>query len=365
MRRIILALVLVLLSTGGAAAQTPREKHYLYVVVPGIRNYLEFGGAGILVYDMDNGHKLLKRIRTPASAQAKPKNIKGVCASPVTGRLYFTDLTDLYCVDLRTEKTLWQKALPDGCDRMSITPDGKILYVPSLEKDHWNVVNAESGEVITRIRTDNRAHNTVGALDGSRMYLGGIKLPTLFVADAKTHEVVKKVGTFGGGIRPFTVNAAQTRAYVNVNELLGFEVADLQTGKLLHRVQVEGFKEGDVKRHGCPSHGVGLTPDETEVWCCDAANQQMHIFDNTVSPPRQVASVKVREQPGWITFSLDGRYAYPSTGEVIDTKTRRIVDTLSDEEGHEVHSEKIVEVVFADGTVIRVGDQFGLGRKGK
>ena len=35
---------------------------YLYVVVPGIRNLLEFGGAGILVYDIDNDHKFVKRI---------------------------------------------------------------------------------------------------------------------------------------------------------------------------------------------------------------------------------------------------------------------------------------------------------------
>ena len=69
-----------------AAAQAPqkKERHYLYVVAPGIRNYLEFGGAGILVFDMDNGHKFVKRIETPASQAAKPDNIKGVCASAAT-----------------------------------------------------------------------------------------------------------------------------------------------------------------------------------------------------------------------------------------------------------------------------------------
>ena len=32
----------------------------------------------------------------------------------------------------------------------------------------------------------------------------------------------------------------------------------------------------------------------------------------------------MRDQPGWITFSLDGKHAYPSTGEVIDIATRKI-----------------------------------------
>ena len=80
-------------------------------------------------------------------------------------------------------------------------------------------------------------------------------------------------------------------------------------------------------------------------------------------PPRQVATVKLRDQPGWITFSLDGRLAWPSTGEVIDTKTRKIVATLTDETGRAVQSEKVVEVVFKDGKVTRTGDQFGIGRR--
>jgi hypothetical protein len=79
-------------------------------------------------------------------------------------------------------------------------------------------------------------------------------------------------------------------------------------------------------------------------------------------PPRQVASIALRDQPGWITFSLDGRYAYPSTGEVIDTKSRKIVVALRDEKGREVHSEKVVEIVFQSGVPVRAGDQFGLGR---
>ena len=43
------------------------ERHLLYVVVPGIRNYLEFGGAGILVFDRDQDFQFVKRIATPAS----------------------------------------------------------------------------------------------------------------------------------------------------------------------------------------------------------------------------------------------------------------------------------------------------------
>jgi hypothetical protein len=64
-----------------------------------------------------------------------------------------------------------------------------------------------------------------------------------------------------------------------------------------------------------------------------------------------------------VTFSIDGNYAYPSTGEVFETKSRRQVAALADEEGRQVHSEKMLEIVFRDGKPVRNGDQFGIGRR--
>ena len=245
---------------------------------------------------------------------------------------------------------------------MALSPDGRIMYLPSLEKDHWHVLDAPSGDVIAKVEPKSGAHNTVYGLDGKHAYLAGLKSPLLRVTDTTTHTISNEVGPFSSAIRPFTVNGRQTLCFVNVNGLLGFEIGDLVTGRKLHRVEVQGFAMGVPKRHGCPSHGVGLTPDEKEVWVCDAVNQRLHIFDATVMPPKQVASVAVREQPGWITFSLDGKLAYPSTGEVIDVKTRKVVTALADETGAAVHSEKLVEIHFAGDTPVRTGDQFGIGR---
>ena len=304
----------------------------------------------------------MKRIPTPESAAQRPDNMKGICACAATHRLYITTPKTLYCLDLVSEKTLWAKELPLGCDRMAITPAGRMLYVPSFERDTWNVVAGDTGDLIKVIETKSGAHNTVVSLDGARMYLGGLKSPYLFIADTKTNDVVKKVGPFGGAIRPFTVNAKQTRAFVCVNDLLGFEVGDLETGNVIQRVEVPGFAKGPVKRHGCPSHGIGLTPNENEAWVCDAHNSRIHVFDLRHSPPMLTHSLAVRDQPGWITFSLDGNWAYPSTGEVFDTATKKLVVALKDEQGRPVHSEKMLEVHFRAGVPVRVGDQFGVGR---
>src|SRR5947209_19545693 len=99
-------------------------------------------------------------------------------------------------MDLVSEEPLWEKALPQGCDRMSMTPDGKVIYVPSFEKDIWNVVDAATGDVLATIVTKSGAHNTVCGLDGTKMYLAGLKSQLLSVADTQTHQVAKPVGPF-------------------------------------------------------------------------------------------------------------------------------------------------------------------------
>ena len=224
------------------------------------------------------------------------------------------------------------------------------------------MVRAEDGEIVTKLVPNSGSHNTIIGLKGDEAYLAGLHSPFLTVASTATHEVLRNVGPFAASIRPFTVNGRQTLCFVNVNGLLGFEVGDLASGRKRFRVEVAGFEKGPTKRHGCPSHGIGLTPDEKELWLTDAHNSRMHIFDATVMPPRQVTSILLKDQPGWITFTIDGHYAYPSTGDVVDVKTRKIVAELKDENGRPVQSEKMMEIDFQDGRPVRAGDQFGLGR---
>src|SRR6476659_207349 len=65
------------------------EKRLLYVASPGIRNYVEYGGVGLLVFDIANGHRFVKRIPTfPETPGQEPENVKGIVASARTGGVY-------------------------------------------------------------------------------------------------------------------------------------------------------------------------------------------------------------------------------------------------------------------------------------
>ncbi len=132
MRRTLTALLMLstLVLTLAAARRPAAEHHFLYVAEPGIRNYVEYGGGGVLVYDIDAGYKLVRRIPSQAvPAGQAPENVKGIAASAATGRLYVTTIRRLMAFDLVTDKKLWDKEMPGGADRLASWPDGRTLYV--------------------------------------------------------------------------------------------------------------------------------------------------------------------------------------------------------------------------------------------
>lgn len=359
---ITLAAILVL-STPESKAQQ-QIHHYLFVATPGVRNYLEYGGHGLLVFDMDNGFRFVKRIPTNGLMDdGKPSNVKGIAVSSLTHCVYISTLESLQCIDLETDKILWEKKYADGCDRLSISPDGKTIYLPTLEKDDWKVVDAKTGNVLGKIVLHSGSHNTLCGQDGKKVYMEGLRSTYLAVANTSDNKIEKQVGPFANHIRPFTIDASQKFCFVNLDSLLGFEIGDLQSGKKIAHVEVAGFNQGPVKRHGCPSHGIALSPDEKEIWLADAFNQYVHIFSNNGKSMEQMKDIRLSDQPGWITFSIDGKYALPSTGEIIDADKKTIVATLVDETGARVQSEKMLEIIFNGTKFQRAGDQFGVGRK--
>src|SRR5947209_19813840 len=110
---------LLLPATSGAADEPVARR--LYVAEPGVRNYLEYGGHGLLVFDIDHGHRFVKRIPTAGlDPKGVPINVKGIVASAATGKLYISTIKQLMCIDLVTEKLNWEKTYEEGCDRMAI-----------------------------------------------------------------------------------------------------------------------------------------------------------------------------------------------------------------------------------------------------
>src|SRR6266511_5435689 len=352
----LLLLTLGLFALPSLHAADSALKRYFYLSTP---DAAQGAGAakGILVFDIDDGHRFVRRIEIPFK-----EGLRGFCGNRKRHAVYYSSTSRrLGAFDLETEKVLWERQYDVGCDRACSRPDGRKLYVPTGwwwkgTNSGFLVVDPDNGDVLKRLTAGPRAHNSIAGLDGQVVYLGTVTNFWLFrTGDDSLARRVEGVGE--SGVFPFTIDSRNRYAYICLGKHVGFDVVELQTGKVPQRV----FAGTEPIPHR--AHGAALTPDESELWISDQEGNQLFIFDATQMPPKETGHVDLTQGGhGWVTFSLDGRYAWCHTPDVIDVRTRKIVATLRDEEGGPVSGSKFIEVHFRDGKVVEMGDQSGLGR---
>ena len=346
----------LLTSAVEVSGQPAREQRLLYVAVPDSEVDVD-RSLRLLVFDIANGHRLVRRIPLwPAARADEAETVRGIAAHAPSGRVYISTTKRLAAIDLGTDRVVWEKNY-DGhcCERMAISPDGETIYAPAFGSPRWFVVHAATGELRASIGVTGWPRATIYSRDGRYVFLGAWDSPVLSVADTDRHAVVRTVGPFGGSVCPFAVNGKNTLAFANVDGLVGFEVGDLQTGLVLDRVAVADYDKAAAAPYECPSHGIAFTPGERELWVADGVRNRIHVFDAAIYPPTPVSAIELSAQPRAITFSVDGRYAYASTGEVLDTAIKKISGRLEDTGHATVSSEHLVEIDFLDGRPIRSG----------
>lgn len=344
----------------------------LYAAVPGSVAVFEAGGER---YGKPSFDFVKRIVFEPLPATQKAESIAAMMANPVTNMIYVSTRGHLYAIDLMSEKVVWKNAYEPGtcCERGGVTPDGLTLVVGSDLKNFHYVLDAKTGAVKGKIPTpmSNFNHNMNLCPDGKTDFAAPNGI-TMTIADVPTMKPIKTI-TFSDHVRVFVINHDCTKIYANLNNLLGFEIADVKTGKVIKRVEApaEMWKEkwADPSNvffgHGAPHHGIAMLPDESEIWIPDSINDQVLVFDNTGEWPvlNMQKSFKTNGNPnGWITVGLDGKYAYLTSGEVVDTKTKKVVHDLRDEYGRWMDSEKVLEMQFGDdGKLVRTVNQFSNG----
>jgi hypothetical protein len=298
-------------------------------------------------------------------------DVTGVVASTATGKLYVAYRTHsgdgmIYCLNLYQDVVLWNKAIKPGVDRLSIHPNGRLLYVPTSEyvlADFINVLDAESGEVVRQVYFSNRSHDSqfplsgplfqeTKATDGSGNYL--------YMIDPNTYAV-SRIGPYSGILGPYAVDSVSRYVVNNVYGLWGMQVADIKTGQIVSAI----IPHHSPKQVGS-IHGIGWTPDESEVWE-NGSYDDPHVYVWDMSNPmvpklEQELNRRRQNRSHWLTFNLKGDYAYiapeknsEDETEIFNTRTRRSVGLIGS-------SEDMVEIDFTDGVITRAGDQFGIGR---
>jgi hypothetical protein len=315
----------------------------------------------IHVYDIDQHHAQVKVI----SVFSCCADVRGITAAAPTHRLYVmynkNDQGHVASLDLMSDQVVWDRVLHSpGVDRGNMTPDGSTLYLPTWEDDPASpyelVIDADTGAEKARVPLPPRSHDTIVSLDGERVFME-TKSPTasMYVVDTISNEVVEVLGGYccSGVLAPFAINGTATRMVNDVSGYAGFQLADVALGRVTDSIPFAS---------GFGGHGIAWTPDESQVWVNDGGLPVVHVFDMTATPPQELQPVAVSHVPHWLTFSIDGRFAYVAgrkgtrdVTDVIDAATYQRVSSLEP-------SEDLLEVDFDGGSLVAVGNQFGIGR---
>jgi hypothetical protein len=345
----------------GAATSSPPPRS-LYAV-----NQAPDDRGSISVYDIETEHRLVKTITTVPNVG----DVRGVAVSAV-GKLYvaYQDVSGagmVYCLDIYNDTILWNKAVSPGVDRLAVHPDGQFLYVPTWEggsADYINVLDANTGDAVRKVHFSNRSHDTqyplsgpifqeTKAEDGSGNYL--------YLIDPRSYTV-SRVGPYSGILGPYAVDSTSNYAVHNVRDLWGMQVANLKTGQII-TAAIPDHPPGDAGL----LHGIGWTPDQTEVWQNSSwSDPRVYIWDmrNPVAPVlKQKLTLRSGRGSHWLTFDIKGDYGYVAPDknstdgtEIFDARTHSSVGVIGS-------SEDMLEIDFANGKISQVGDQYGIGRR--
>ena len=334
--------------------------------------------GNIEVYDIKNGHKLIRTIDVDTF------KFGGITANAQTGRLYFTqakgdhETHTINAIDLTTEQIVWQvKAMERGCekpDRLNVTPDGSALYIPCKESNKELILDASDGSTIKMLDVRGRPHNTFAGEQGKYMYMSARNYPILHIADPTDHTIVRTIKGYSSPVRPFSVNPSETYVFTSQTGLIGFGITDIRDSdpsnwKVLMEVEhtrPEKLPPYINSPHGTnpQSHGVAVRPGGNEVWFIDDHYGFLYVYDITNLPnrPTHVATVPLftdyskpwtELETRWVAFDAKGEYVYAPNGWVINASTRQ--DT-----GMRITpSEKMVEVNYKDGIPQQASGQNG------
>src|SRR4051812_6285279 len=237
---------------------------------------------------------------------------------------------ELVWFDTATDRVTRRMKVGPRPNQLPCTPDGKIAYVPCDDATWW-VIDTVNARVLKKIATGGRPHNTLCSPDGRRMYLGPKGSYHVLIADTATHTLVGEI-LLPDAPRPLALTKDGKRLYANVDTLLGFVVVDVPARKVVRRVEAD--VPAELLRTASRSHGVGLSPDEKELWVCDVFHDRTYVFDLTAGPPRQTATITMHGGGYWMCFSPDGKFCYISerigdSVAVIDTATKKTVARIA------------------------------------
>jgi hypothetical protein len=306
----------------------------LLIVAPGYWRAGDAAKFSFDVFDLDAGGKRIHR-----AEPGRVGEIRGVCASPATQRLYVSGHEGMLCYSWPEKKLLWRKpvegAKSEQNDAVTVTIDGAHLYTIRHFGKGLNVYDAAKGDRL-RVIHDNEK-NAWGRFsqvshDGKRLFAGKCDGGggEVFIIDTATDAMVGRFKPVHEPVR-FALSPDGKRFVYATGIKRSLAINSAADGKLLHEVAVPAWDGAVAEKASL--QWMALSPDGAQAWACDPKNAALHRFDLSADPPRYAGRVETEAGTEGLMFSVDGRHLVTGKGAILSPADGKTIGHLADEGG--------------------------------
>jgi DNA-binding beta-propeller fold protein YncE len=226
---------------------------------------------------------------------------------------------------------------------MTLTHDGKRLFVSALRANYVEAIDVGTGKKVGKIVSGTWPHDNHMSADGARLYnasIGDMTIPLeqrdnvaeasdkagfayqIMVVDPVSLEVVER-HRFDKGIRPIAISADETLLYAQQSNQHSVMAYDLKTKQEVDRLELpvkDGVTEEDYDFEA-PHHGLATSPDGKTL--CIAARASDYVGLVSTEASAELAASEV---------SRGIRTGDANTGQVLQA----VVDALAHPEGRKL-----------------------------
>jgi DNA-binding beta-propeller fold protein YncE len=229
-------------------------------------------------------------------------------------------LGDVAAFDLATGRELWRRALNTvRADHMTLTPDGRWLFVSALVDNRVDRIDARTGEVTGSFISGVYPHDNQITADGKQVInssLGNMGVPVaerdnvaapgassgyayqLTVAEIESLNVTARI-RMPVGIRPWHMKPGGGELYAQTSNSHSVIAFSFPQGKELRRIELPvavGVTAADFDFES-PHHGLAVSRDGRTLCLAGRASDYAAL----VKAPQLelIATVPVGDAPGW------------------------------------------------------------------
>ena len=239
-------------------------------------------------------------------------------------------LGDVAAFDLVSGKLIWQRPLNTGrADHMTITPDGRSLFVSALMDNRVYRVATAGGAITGHLVTGVYPHDNKLSKDGRRVYntslgpLASLPRPAgappltetpghpfqLTVADVEGLKITDRI-RLDNAFRPWHFSPDEKLIYAQLSNQHAVVAYDVAARKVIRRLDLP-VKPGITAKDWdfeAPHHGLAITDDGRTLCLAGRGSDYaalVHVPDLTL-----VTTIPVGDAPGWAEIGEGGRTCF-------------------------------------------------------